>query len=482
MLRSLRAWCVRRLDALLTAALAVCTALLCNEYPSSPALAVLPCLLLGWALTSLHRRASEAAQAALEQTLRTLRQSEAQLLSLLESTDDLVASLDLEGRLLTTNAALKHFHSRLFGHLPQPGDTLFSGLPPEQQVFWRQRLAQAHGGERTRTEVSYEMGGGPMTLEFTLNPVVEEGRVVRVTLFGRDITARKQAETRLAEMHRSLIDVSRQAGMAEIATGVLHNVGNTLNSINVSAGVVGERLRSSRILGLAKAAELLKANADRLPAFLTQEARGQQLPVYLVAVTDHLVREREALLREVQALAESIEHIKAIVSMQQEHAKPTGLVERLPVAQLIDDALRLHAVSFERLGIQVHREYEPMGLVEVDRHRLLQVLLNLLSNARHALLESGRRDRHITIRVGQAEGQRLQIEVGDNGVGIAPENLARLFTQGFTTKRGGHGFGLHISALAAQEMGGRLTARSEGLSQGATFTIELPPRGTEATP
>lgn len=473
MLRSLRAWCTRRLDALLTAIAAACTWLLAHE---SPALAVLPCLLLGWALTALHRRSRQYAQAALEHTLRTLRQSEAQLLSLLESTDDLVASLDLEGRLLTANAALKHFHSRLSGHPLQPGDTLFSGLPAGRQAYWQQQLAQARGGERTRTEVTYEVGGEPMTLEFTLNPVAEEGRVVRVTLFGRDTTARKQAETRLAEMHRSLMDVSRQAGMAEIATGVLHNVGNTLNSINVSAGLVGERLRGSRVPGLAKAVELLKANADRLPVFLTQEPRGQQLPVYLAAVTEHLVREREALLREVQSMAESIEHVKAIVSMQQEHARPTGLVERLPVAQLIDDALRLHAVSFERLGIQVHREYEPMGLVEVDRHRLLQVLLNLLSNARHALLESGHKDRHVTIRVRQGEGQRLRIEVGDNGVGIAPESLPRLFTQGFTTKRGGHGFGLHISALAAQEMGGQLTARSEGLGQGATFTIELPPR------
>lgn len=372
MLRSLRAWCTRRLGALLTAVAAVCTWLLGSQ---SPALAMLPCLLLGGALALLHRRSGQAAQAELEQTRHTLRQSEARHLSLQQST-----------------------------------------------------------------------------------------------------------EARMAELHRSLVEVSRQAGMAEIATGVLHNVGNTLNSINVSAGVVGERLRSSRVQGLAKAVELLKANADRLPAFLTQGARGQQLPAYLVAVAEHLVREREALLQEVQVMAENIEHVKAIVSVQQEHARPTGLVERLPVAQLVDDALRLHAISFERLGIQVHREYEPMGLVEVDRHRLLQVLLNLLSNARHALLESGRPDRHVTIRVQQGEGQRLRIEVADNGVGIAPESLARLFTQGFTTKRGGHGFGLHISALAAQELGGQLTARSEGLGQGATFTLELPPRGAQATP
>jgi signal transduction histidine kinase len=157
------------------------------------------------------------------------------------------------------------------------------------------------------------------------------------------------------------------------------------------------------------------------------------------------------------------------------------MVEQVTVPQLINDALRLSAGAFERLGIDVRREYADVPPIEVDRHKLLQILLNLLSNARHALVDSGTPEKRLTIRVApNPEGRLLRIEVEDNGVGIARENLTRLFAQGFTTKQSGHGFGLHISALAAQELHGRLSAASAGPGQGATFTIELPLHGEQA--
>jgi signal transduction histidine kinase len=182
----------------------------------------------------------------------------------------------------------------------------------------------------------------------------------------------------------------------------------------------------------------------------------------------------------VRTLQKSVEHIKSVVSMQQEHARYSGVVERLEVRELLDDALRLHAVSFERQGILVRCEYTEVPQVRVDRHKLLQILLNLLSNARHALLESGRADKYLTIRVERPAAERLRIAVADNGVGIAPEVASRLFTQGFTTKKDGHGFGLHISALAAAEMDASLSCSSEGRGQGATFTIDLPIAGEES--
>ncbi len=149
-------------------------------------------------------------------------------------------------------------------------------------------------------------------------------------------------------------------------------------------------------------------------------------------------------------------------------------MEKVAVPELIDDALRLHAVSFERLGIQLRCEYDQMPpLLLVDRHKLLQILVNLVSNARQALLECGREDKQLTLRV-EAGEQKLRIAVADNGVGIAPEHMSNLFTQGFTTKKNGHGFGLHISALTAGEMGGALTCVSKGPGQGATFILELP--------
>jgi signal transduction histidine kinase len=169
-----------------------------------------------------------------------------------------------------------------------------------------------------------------------------------------------------------------------------------------------------------------------------------------------------------------VDHIKSVVNMQQEHARFTGMVEAVTLPELIDDALRLHATSFERLGIQLRREYTPVPPLRVDRHKLLQILVNLLSNARHALLGTERPDKQLTLRILPLPGERLRIELADNGLGIAPEHLPRLFSHGFTTKKTGHGFGLHSSALAASEMNGSLTCTSPGPGQGATFTIELP--------
>ncbi|WNG50114.1 PAS domain S-box protein [Archangium minus] len=432
------------------------------------------CLLLAWSLSWLYSTAREESHAALERALKTLRENEGKLLSLIESTDDLVLALDLEGRLVTANHVARELFHQLRNRAVLTGGSLHELSPPEERWVLRERFAQAVTGQRLRTEVSLPVDGRIRTLEITFNPVWEGRRVVGMTVFGRDISERKEAEARLEEMHRSLLDVSRHAGMAEIATGVLHNVGNALNSVNVSADVVVQRVRGSRVVGLERAVELLRENGSSLGTFLTEDLRGRQLPAYLEALSAQLQQEREGVLEEMRRLSESVDHIKSVVSMQQKHARFSGVTERVEVPGLIDDALRLLAVSFDRLGIQLRREYcAQVPPVLVDRHKLLQILVNLVSNARHALLESGRQDKQLTLRVERA-GEMLRIAVADNGVGIAPENVPRLFTQGFTTKTEGHGFGLHISALEAEEMGGALTCESGGPGQGATFRLELP--------
>jgi signal transduction histidine kinase len=361
------------------------------------------------------------------------------------------------------------------------GDSLDTWSTAERRAEWRGNLARVLQGRTIRYEFPFRVGERILVVDLSLHPIPGEGgRPVGVTVFGRDVTDRKAAEARLGELHRHLLEASRRAGMAEVATGVLHNVGNTLNSVNVSASLVIERLSGSRIPMLERAVDMLRANAADLPAFLSEDAKGRQLPEYFSSVTQHLAQEHAALLAEMQALTQSVEHIKAVVSMQQENARFAGLLERVPVAELIDDALRLHSHGFERLGIRIHREYTELPPVLVDRHKLLQILVNLLSNARHALLESGREDKLLTLCVRPDGEERVCIEVRDNGVGISPEHLSRLFVHGFTTKKDGHGFGLHASAVAAEELHGRLRCDSAGPGQGATFIIELPREGQEA--
>jgi PAS domain S-box-containing protein len=434
-----------------------------------------------WGLGALHNVSRHAAQSTLERTLKELRESERKLVSLIESTDDPMFSLDAEGRVLTANSTVKQLYRMRFGKELETGMQFFDPSKPEFRERWKPHVAEALQGRRVRFEEQAQNEASSL-MDMSLNPIFGEGgRVVGMTFLGRDVTARREAEARLEELHRTLVDVSRQAGMAEVATGVLHNVGNTLNSVNVSTSLVLDQLRKSRLSGLAKAAALLREHTANFGAFLTGDPQGQKLPAYLIALSDQLQEERETMIQEMHALSESVEHIKSIILMQQKYARSVGTVEQVAVPRLIEEALRLHAVSLERLGIRIEQDYALVPPILVDRHKLLQILINLLSNARHALVESPKPDKRLRIRVRFAsEEERLLIEVADNGVGIAPEHLPRLFTQGFTTKKTGHGFGLHISALAASEMGGRLSGTSAGPGLGATFTLELPLEGDVA--
>jgi C4-dicarboxylate-specific signal transduction histidine kinase len=289
-----------------------------------------------------------------------------------------------------------------------------------------------------------------------------------------EITERKRNEAELEKLHKQLVDTSRQAGMAEVATGVLHNVGNVLNSVNVSAMLISERLGKSKIAHLTQVSALMRENSDNLGEFFNSNPKGKMLPGFVHSLADRLSAEQADLLSEAEALSKNIAHIKDIVSVQQSYAKVSGIIESLPPASLVEDALQMNKAAFDRHGIEVVREFGDTPLVRVDKHKVLQILINVVRNAKYAVDQKPRSEKKIAVRVGVNGNNRVKIAVSDNGVGIAPENLARIFAHGFTTKKDGHGFGLHSAALAANEMGGSLTAHSEGLGRGATFVLELP--------
>jgi signal transduction histidine kinase len=289
-----------------------------------------------------------------------------------------------------------------------------------------------------------------------------------------EIGERKRMEIEVEKAHLELLDSSRHAGMAEVATSVLHNVGNVLNSVNIAAGIVADNLRKSRGASLAKVAGLMDEHAADLGQFITSDPQGRHIPSYLTKLAAHLDSERATTLVEVQELRQNIEHIKEIVVMQQNFARVVGVTEIINATELVDNALRINAASLIRHNVKVIRNYDPhVPKITVEKHKLLQILVNLISNAKHACVEAGRQDKEITVRVDNRDG-RLLISVRDNGIGIPPENLTRIFNHGFTTRKDGHGFGLHSGALTAKEMGGALIAQSDGPGKGANFTIELP--------
>jgi signal transduction histidine kinase len=305
------------------------------------------------------------------------------------------------------------------------------------------------------------------------------------TYFGRiwtfrDITERKQKEVEADELNKQLVSASRQAGMAEVATSVLHNVGNVLNSVNVSCSVIAEKMRKSRIGSVTRTADVLREHAGDLSAFFTSDPVGQKLPDFMGKLAVRLAEEQAAVLEELRLLSQNIGHIKDIVAMQQNYARVSGVTETVNVVDLVEDSLRMNAGALTRHEVQPVREYGEAPPITVEKHKVLQILVNLIRNAKYACDESGRLDKQMTVRVTNGH-DRVRVAVIDNGVGIPPENLTLIFSHGFTTRKGGHGFGLHSAGLAAREMGGSLTAQSAGPGKGATFTLELPisPSGTQ---
>ena len=278
----------------------------------------------------------------------------------------------------------------------------------------------------------------------------------------------------LREAQAELVAAARNAGMAEIATNVLHNVGNVLNSVNVSAGLVSNTLRSSRAQGLSQAVRLMTEHKADLGDFLVGDDRGRMLPEYLGMLAQALAEEQQGMADELQHLTRSIDHIKDVVATQQSYAVRSSFVEPIQICDLVEDALRLNGDSLASNHITVAKEFAKVPVLRLDRARVLQILVNLVSNARNAMEGAAAGSKLLTLRVAMGGESFLRVSVRDEGEGIAAENLTRIFAHGFTTRKTGHGFGLHSCALAARQMGGNLTAHSEGTGHGATFTLELP--------
>jgi signal transduction histidine kinase len=284
---------------------------------------------------------------------------------------------------------------------------------------------------------------------------------------------REHAEIELKETHNKLIEASRRAGMFEVATSVLHNVGNVLNSVNISSSLIDEKLRKSKVIQIQKVTDLIHEHENNLTDFFTNDSRGKLIPDYLESLTAYLTQEQNDVLNELKLLTNGIEHIKHIVSMQQNYEKSAGVLEKFKASELVEDALSMNNEAVMRHQVEVQRDFADVPLIWMDKHGVLQILVNLIRNAKEACVASKKPHKKIILRIA-CENELIKIVVIDNGIGILSENLVKIYSQGFTTKKEGHGIGLHNSALVAKELGGRLTVLSEGINQGATFILELP--------
>lgn len=303
-----------------------------------------------------------------------------------------------------------------------------------------------------------------------------DGKAVGIVCNFRDITQRKRVEADLQAAQDKL-----ESGQMDTGAALLSDVNEVLDRMKASAATIGSKLRAWDAAGLGRAVRLLNEHATDLDDFLTRDPKGLLLPAYLGELAQVLQTGQPAVLQEIDALTRGLEQIRDMLSSQAPQAGAGGGRPTLQLGELLEDALRLHRSALARHGVKVVKEFAALPTLQLDRHRLLLILINLIGNAKHALLATSGREPCITLRAGLQEGSKLRVEVQDNGAGMAPEQMARIFAQGFINRSDGHGFGLHSCVVAAREMGGVLTGRSDGPGTGSTFTLELPLPGADGT-
>ena len=402
--------------------------------------------------------ALHTARQKLEQQLRALADSEARFRGVVENLGEALLLVGLRGEAVFMNprftALLGWTEEDLQGRdalkllMPETdrNGPLLARTQPEESGSGLEVPLQRRDGTWIWAEVHASQMRGP------------DGTIVGTLAAILDVTTRHRAAENLEELNKQLVEASRHAGMAEVATGVLHNVGNVLNSVNLAATASLEKLRASKVANLAKAADLLTSRNGDLATWLSSDPQGQRLPAYLVRLSEHLAAENQELIVDLDQLAKNVEHIKEIVALQQSNACMSGVIETLSAEQLVEDAVRMNMAKVNSQGIEVSRHYTPAPLVSVDKHKVIQIVINLIRNAKHALEEVSRPDKRITVRIARAGEEFVNVTISDNGVGIAPENLTRIFRHGFTTKKARPRF-WPAQCRACRERNGRLALR-----------------------
>jgi PAS domain S-box-containing protein len=403
-----------------------------------------------------------------------LRQSETELQVTLEATADGILAVDNKGKVVKTNRRFAEFWrippAFLENHDDQAMLAFVLNQLSEPEAFLK-KVQALYGSDVVDLDtIAFKDG---RVFERYSAPMLMAGRITGRVWSFRDITERKRLEAQVAETYLQLIAASRQAGIAEFATGILHSVGNMLNSVGVASTCVADILQKSKSANLSKVVALLRDHQADLSDFLTRDPKGKQVPEYLAQLAGQLATEQAAVLQELAGLQKNIAYIKDVVSTQQSMAKTSSVSETRSITELVEDAVRMNASDLARHGIQVIRQFEEVPPFAIEKNKVLQILVNLVRNAKQAYVNSDHQGKTLTLHVTRKQ-DCVCVAISDNGVGIPPENLERIFAHGFTTKKDGHGFGLHNCVVAAGEIGGSLTVHSDGPGQGATFTLEIP--------
>lgn len=294
---------------------------------------------------------------------------------------------------------------------------------------------------------------------------------IRVELEEKNETLNEIVEE-LEATRDELVQKAHIAGMADLATGVLHNVGNILNSINISTTIINDTLEKSRVPKLRQANELLSQHIDHFEKFLSNDPRGKKLLNYYLKLDEPLNNEYETLVSQSKRLSQKVSLIIEVIDAQQDYARVGRVEEEVGLEKMVEDTLKLQAGSIERHSLDIHTDYGDTDKVTIQKSKLIHILINLFKNAKEAMEGLAPGNKKIVLQTYQDE-RNVYLSVKDNGEGIRAKDQQKVFNHGFTTKEEGHGFGLHTCANYMKEMGGEIEVESAGKGKGTTFILSF---------
>tara|TARA_R110002073_G_scaffold140253_14_gene291043 strand:+ start:6827 stop:8425 length:1599 start_codon:yes stop_codon:yes gene_type:complete len=390
---------------------------------------------------------------------------------ILSTVSDAIVTIMEDGMIRDlNNAAATLLGCDTWAGLGEPLSDFFA-IPEDETPDWLMSFTHLDG--LPATEASILRNDGPnIPIEFRVVCTEVEGENIGIITM-HDLSRVKQTAAKLAAMHKELVGASRQAGMAEIATGILHNVGNVLNSVTVSSELIDSTAKGSVPKKLQKLVGLLESNVDDLPGFLSG-GKDRKIIAYINECANRALEEQERLIRESSNMRKNVDHIRRIIARQQEHAGGGMALEQTTLEELILASYRIAKDSFEpSIIINLPRSY-PHTHISIDTPRTVQIITNLIKNAAQAVSQGSRGQGTIRIGCSINKDKSFTVSVEDDGIGISEEQMKKMFGYGYTTKADGHGFGLHDAINSANTMRGSLICESPGTEQGATFLLVLP--------
>lgn len=406
----------------------------------------------------------------LEELNQALKESRKDLQTLLENSPDLILRVNDRFKIQYLNRARKGIDKRRL-----IGKSVLDFISPEHLDEIKEKIRDClNNAQIKELELKFNFNQvGTFWYQIRLVPLKRIGIEDEIMVISTNITRRIEIEKDLAKVQEELIDRAHRAGMAEIANGTLHNIGNILNSIRTSARMIENHSNSAGRSALKDANRLLMENLNDLENFILNNPKGKKLMGFYLEIEKVLDNEQELIDDNFARLNKSIQTIAEIISAQQIYAKKPNSSESIFLKDVVEDALTIQSDVIGGYGIEILKRYDQVSRLNVQKARLVHVIINLINNAKDAMALVPEDKRTLWISLEQTD-ECVELQLKDTGIGIKNEHLDKIFSHGFTTKEEGHGFGLHSCKTYIEEMGGKILVQSEGEGKGAVFTLQFP--------